>query len=543
MMQESGLRLELAEPGEQVHARYTPEPGRMPPDHDSLMQCLADLGWAGARLDARAVAQFLAQCQRAGHEIDATIGVLIDGAFELDITADGLAVRLTLLPPEGGRPVTAPEIRRAVAERGVVAPIQALALDAAMAEGRCELRTIAAGVAPRQGEPARFINLLAPRKPAQADDEATRVDLRDLGNLLLVSPGTPLMRRIPAVPGNDGVDVFGKPIAAEVAEDPPFAEGLTGAAADADDPGLLVAVIAGSPVVGVYGISVSPVVQVESVDLHSGNVAFDGSLRVAGDIRTGMSVSVSGDVMVEGTIEAANVEAGGNVVVKGGIIGKAEGGLAGKTEGGQGGISRASVRCKGAVKARFIENAVVEAGTEVVVESGIRQSDVAAGERIVVGGQGVQGSISGGRSRAMLAVHAAVLGAPAGTATIVHVGLNPFADAQRAALEAERRRMLEEQNKVRQLVAFFAKHPEKAVGDLREKARATLFKLSRDLFALEGRLTELGQQMQPCADAVIDAARRIHGGVTLQVGNRVLKVMEDKPGGQIRLVDDRIAVT
>ncbi len=49
--------------------------------------------------------------------------------------------------------------------------------------------------------------------------------------------------------------------------------------------------------------------------------------------------------------------------------------------------------------------------------------------------------------------------------------------------------------------------------------------------------------MQPAAGAVIDASRRIHGGVTLQVGNRVLKVMEDKPGGQIRLVDDRIAVS
>ncbi|NUT16243.1 MAG: DUF342 domain-containing protein, partial [Cupriavidus sp.] len=348
MTHESGLRLELAEPGEQVHARYTPQPGRLPPDLATLQQCLEGLGWSGARLDARAVAQFLAQCQRAEHEIDATIGALIDGAFELDISADGLAVRLTLMPPEGGRPVSADEIRRVVAERGVVAPIQALALDAALAEGRCELRTIAAGIAPRQGEPARFINLLEPRKPAHGDDDAGKVDLRELGNLLLVSPGTPLMRRIAAVPGHAGVDVFGKPIAADAVDDPPFAEGLTGAAADPDDPGLLRAVIAGAPVVGVYGISVSPVVQVESVDLHSGNVAFDGTLRVSGDIRTGMSVNVSGDVVVEGTIEAASVEAGGNVIVKGGIIGKSESAHA------EGGISRASVRCKGAVKARFI---------------------------------------------------------------------------------------------------------------------------------------------------------------------------------------------
>jgi len=194
------------------------------------------------------------------------------------------------------------------------------------------------------------------------------------------------------------------------------------------------------------------------------------------------------------------------------------------------------------VQARFIENAVVEAGTEVVVESGIRQSDVAAGERILVGGSSGLGSIAGGRSRALLAVRAAVLGAPAGIAPNVQVGLNPYADAQRAALEAERRRMLEEQNKLRQLVAFYARHPERAVGDLREKARATLFKSSRDLFELESRLAELSQQMQPATGAVIDVGRRIHGGVTLQVGHRVLKVMEDKPGGQIRLVADRITV-
>ncbi|MGN5477077.1 hypothetical protein ACTMU2_09660 [Cupriavidus basilensis] len=47
----------------------------------------------------------------------------------------------------------------------------------ALAEGGCELREIAAGMAPRQGQPARFVNLLEPRKPVQADDDAP-MDLR-----------------------------------------------------------------------------------------------------------------------------------------------------------------------------------------------------------------------------------------------------------------------------------------------------------------------------------------------------------------------------
>lgn len=48
--------------------------------------------------------------------------------------------------------------------------------------------------------------------------------------------------------------------------------------------------------------------------------------------------------------------------------------------------------------------------------------------------------------------------------------------------------------------------------------------------------------MKPSEQAEIAVGRHIHGGVTLQVGHKVLKVMEDKPGGQIRVVDDRIAV-
>ena len=128
-------------------------------------------------------------------------------------------------------------------------------------------------------------------RPAQIENEDDRVDLRDLGSLLLVNPGTALMRRTPAKPGKDGMDVLGKPIAADPVVDMPFAVDLSGVAADPNDPNRLLAVIAGSPRVLPNGVSVSPVVDVEAVDLHSGNVTFDGSLRVSGDIRTGMSVS------------------------------------------------------------------------------------------------------------------------------------------------------------------------------------------------------------------------------------------------------------
>lgn len=565
---DSALQLSLGEPAGALHASFQPQPLMPVPDRPALMAALAAHGWRGARLDEAAVAAFLAACAQAiralepdaalpadeGDEVggteavpplqppppvEAVIGAVLDGEFTLDIPPDSLAVQLTLVPPQGGRPVAVEAVRQALAQRGVTVPLLPGVLDSAVSAGACERTVIAAGHAAIPGKPVRFIDLTGAVKRNVADDNS-RVDLRDLGTLVLVSPGNPLMRRLPPEPGVDGVDVFGRTLPAPPVQDLRFGGDLGGAAIDPADADLLVAAIAGAPHVGPQGVSVSPVVEVKSVDLHSGNVAFDGTLQVAGDIRSGMSVRVTGDVLVKGTIEAARVEAGGDVVVQGGIIGKAE--TVHATYGGA--VDTAVIRCQGKLQARFIENAVVQAGTDVVVASGIRHSDVAAGASVLVGPpRSGQGSISGGRTRALASVSTAMLGAPAGTATTVQVGLNPFADQQKAELEEQRRKILEEQAKLQQLAAFFAKHPERAVGDIREKARATMYKINRDLFELDAEIAKLTEQMKPSDEAVIAVGRRIHGGVTMQVGHKILKVMEDKTGGQVRVVDDRISVT
>jgi len=537
---ESGLRIRLDEATRHVHAAFAAVPGRMPPDRAALEEALAAAGWRGARLDTATVGNFLSQCQRAteGAPVEALIGEVTDGYFEIDVSADSLSVRLNLLPAQGGRDVTRDAVRAALAERGIVAEVDAAALRGAFEAGACEGLEIAAGRAPLPGTPARFESLLAPRKPLVEEDDSGRIDLRDLGTLLLVNPGTPLMRRIPARQGTDGLDVFGKVVPAPEAEDPPYADGLTGVVPDPADPQVMLAAISGSPALLPHGVSVSPVVDVEAVDMHSGNVTFDGTLRVNGDIKTGMTVRVTGDVIVSGTIEAAHVEAGGDVVVKGGIIGKAEG----PHPAGDGAAALASVRCKGRLHARFIESAVVEAGTDVTVESGIRQSEVAAGNAVFAGPKGGQGNITGGRIRAKTIVRTATLGATAGTATVVQVGTNPYAEAEKAEVEAQRRQIDAEQAKVQQLVSFFAKHPEKASGDLREKARATLFKLTRDAIGLDARLAKLAEQLHPAPDAVIEVSRRIHGGVVAHIGQKSLKIMEDKPGGQFRMVEGRVTL-
>jgi uncharacterized protein (DUF342 family) len=100
-----------------------------------------------------------------------------------------------------------------------------------------------------------------------------------------------------------------------------FASKLSGACIDPDDPNRLLAAIAGQPVAVPGGMIVEPVYTVSAVNMASGNVSFDGSVVVRGDVAAGMTVKVTGDIQIGGTADPCRLEAGGNIVIKGGALG------------------------------------------------------------------------------------------------------------------------------------------------------------------------------------------------------------------------------
>ena len=265
------------------------------------------------------------------------------------------------------------------------------------------------------------------------------MDYRDLGSLLLVTPGTPLMRRIPRCPASMAATCWASPCCPT--RWPTRNSPATCPASRSIRTTLLLrAAIAGSPKLINQGVQVNPVVEVDAVDLTTGNINFEGSLQVRGDISATMEVRVTGDVVVNGTMEAALVEAGGNVTVKGGIIGMAE-----AMQDASGPARTAHIVCGGELKARFIENAIISAGQNVEVEREIRQCSIAAGGAVNVGAANAQQTaIMGGQIRALQAVRAGTIGSPAGVPTLVQAGLDPHADIKRTALTRKRVKMNEE---------------------------------------------------------------------------------------------------
>lgn len=150
-------------------------------------------------------------------------------------------------------------------------------------------------------------------------------------------------------------------------------------------------------------VSVSDILQVDHVDVSTGNINYDGSVVVKGNVYANFSVKAKGNIQVAGVVEGAWLEAGGDIIIARGMNGMAKGIL----------------KAQGNVITKFIENAKVRAGGYVSTES-ILHSEVIAGTDIQVTGK--RGFITGGRVSAMDLIQVKTLGSMMGADTIVEVG-------------------------------------------------------------------------------------------------------------------------
>jgi uncharacterized protein (DUF342 family) len=233
-----------------------------------------------------------------------------------------------------------------------------------------------------------------------------KVDFKDLQIIQNVVENQPVAKKIPAGEGVKGRTVKGDYLPAKDGVDIPLPIGKN---VRSDDGIMVLSNTNGQVIVAGGLISVEPVFLVQgNVCLKTGNIIFLGTVVVTGNVEDGFSVKAAGNIEVKGTVERAELEAEGNVIVRQGITGKTTG----------------SVRAGKSVSARFIENAIIDAGNMVVVSDGIINSQVDAYKRIVC--QGKRARIVGGKLRASEEINAQIIGSSSGgTETICEAGIDP----------------------------------------------------------------------------------------------------------------------
>ena len=517
--------LEFQEEGNTLVAVVCPPDERPPLDNDALVAMLDRLGYGKWLLGPGAVDKLVGHYNAGVAEPALTIGERRDASFTLDIAPDAMAAWVAITPSHGGKMLDPDAILAALAEAGVTVGIDGNAVAAACREDAAARVLVATGTSAEKGEDTRFELLVADARDRTPHlDNKGMIDFRDQGDIPAVSAGQPLMRRVPPTAGIPGRDIRGGVIQAEPGKNEFFAENLVGASVDQDDPNLLRAVFSGQPVRCGNGVNVESVLNLRGVNMATGNIAFDGTVNIEGEVLPGMKVHASGDIVVTGVVDNASLEAGGDIRIAGGVIAKSV------------------VRAGGAVAVRFVENSMIQAGTNIVIDDTALQAELQANNQIVVGIKSPQrGRLAGGSARAMMLIQTPILGSSSGGITQLLLGVNPVLEAQYQDLQRKIQKQREDEQNLEKLVKHLAKQPDKAA--LMERAKNSWQQTLQAWAKMLPEREELERQLALVAGARIEISVGIEGAVDLAFGKKMLRVRRAMGAGTLSMAGEQILFT
>lgn len=348
------------------------------------------------------------------------IGQIKDGRVLVTVEPGEIEAYMTIEPAYGGREMVFTDAEQALKEKSVLHGINNEAIGQAFSDRSFGKRfRVAAGKNATNGTDAYieyFFRTDWVLKPKENTDD-TRIDYRDVESVTSVRSGAVIAKKTPSTPGENGITVTGKTIRATPGKDTRLSPGKN---TKLSEDGLeLISEIDGQPV-KLDKVSVEPIITIDGdVDFSTGNVNFAGSVKVTGNVISGFSVKASANIQIDGVVEDSQIEAGGDVLIRGGIRGR----------------ESRTVKAGGSVSALFIEQAFVEAGHSIVAQEVLHSELVSGDQVIVTSGKGL---ISGGRVTAMNLIDACVVGSRSDIRTELSVGFNPQQKAQLDALKEKK---------------------------------------------------------------------------------------------------------
>ena len=445
--------------------------------------------------------------------------------FQLDaqpiiyVTADQLAAWLVVFPPIGeGKELDRDMLDGILKESGVSFGLDTSLLDSlADAPDRYfHLFLIARGRAVVHGKDG-YIEDFYKRtvKKKFEEDEHGRVDYFHLNIVQNVEKGQPICQIIPPVPGIPGRTVLDEEITCKEGKTPALPKGRN---TEASEDGMqLLAVKSGRVEFSGRSFIVKSVLEIGgNVDFSTGNINFVGDVHIHGDVGSGFSVRTIGNVTIDGVVEAAEIEAGGDLIVAKGILGD----------------SRAMIRAHHDVYAKYMENCTVHCRGGLQTDCIVNCDVYCDGEVNVRSGRG---TIIGGRIRAAQGVDAKVVGSKSESVTSIFLGGQPFADFERETLllnikkqEAELERLERQPDSPTRTQRMGKLRLDLSIG------RMKLSQFDKELKKLKEKLEEQGGCRMKCNIA--------YPGVVISIGDLSMPLAKETSMLDARLVGGEICL-
>ncbi len=494
-----------------------PLPERLPVDSTVLHALLIQEGYGGCQLDEAAISNAANLCNVQQTPFGLEVAQRIDAVLAVHVELDDMVATLNMTAARGGKPASVPDVLAVLAQAGVVFGIDEDAVAQACQAGACSALVVARGSVAQDGHDASFEALVADSVDrAPKLNEQGLIDYREHGDIPVVAAGTPLMRRTPATPGVPGKTVKGQVLAALAGHDSSFAPKLDGAEISAADANLLVASVSGQPVRVTNGVMVEPILRIKEVNMATGNIHFDGTVHVAGEVIQGMKVQASGDIVVDGMVDGGQLDAGGNIQVAGGLI------------------AHAKLHAGGSVTARFAEGAQITAGTVIVIGDMVIDCDLHSLNQIIIGSNSPQrGRLVGGVTAAALLLRVPLLGSGKAGTTKVVVGTNPELEARYSALLAR----IESEKAVEANLDKLVKQL-KAIGDpkhMLDRVKASRQHAVQVWGASLAEKQTLEHELELALTARVEVSLGVEGAVDLMFGHKSVPLRREFEAGSFSM--------
>lgn len=241
------------------------------------------------------------------------------------------------------------------------------------------------------------------------------VDYWSVHSVEVVKKGQTIANYCEPVAGEDGIDVFGRVIAAKKGKGLPP---LVGRGFDKSVDGLTyTAAIDGKIERHKNRIIILPILEINGdVDVGTGNIDFVGDVVIHGSVKTGARIRAAKSITIDGVCEGCVLEAGNDLILRNGMIG----------------MGKARIIVKGNLFAKFMEYTDVEVDGFVEADSAINCNVVSNDKVIFNGGHA---SIVGGKVYGCAGIEVQNLGNDAFIKTEVHVGVHKKIKIKIAELE------------------------------------------------------------------------------------------------------------
>ncbi len=422
---------------------------------------------------------------------------------------------LKLERPEEGKEYDYEDIQDMLSEKGVIYGLNSSRINAIIKKGIYDREVlVATGKSPEEGQDGYFefiFDIEKNKKPAIREDGS--VDYTSINVITCVDEDDVIAMYHPAVKGVSGSTVKAKILQAKPARD---LRPLSCRNVSYNPENMIYrAQIAGRVEVSNNMIMISDVQEyTKDIDNVFGNVEFKGDVIIHGSVSVGVTISATKSVTIDGALEAGNIVAGSDVIVKGGILGG----------------EKSNITAHGNVNADFIEYANIHSDGDINANYILDSTVVAKG---MIRTTAKNGSIVGGNVYGMMGIETKFAGNDAFIRTIIACGIRDSMNRDKVLQEQKIKsakdtiRSLEDNEEILERSIRLG-----TADDLQIKQKNEIVKIKIEKKAIlheaQKKLDEIMGFFSRCADAKVYVTDTIYPNTVVQVDGQQYTVVDEE---------------